>query len=169
MSTSVAISAQIVPACTSASAPHSRSAAAASAAPPSASASAAAAASVASLMALRPAMIPAHSLPVKLGLDVGGVLSPYGSPRCSPGEEWAGVAHGAWPFVYFFSLKYGANNLAVISRVNHFPRRGNTHFVEQLASAAGIVPWPRGVGVPPSNIQLVKEKRTRGRPAPKCS
>ena len=111
-----------------------------------------------SLMALRPAQLPAHTLPVKLGLGVGGVLSPLGAPRCDPGEEWAGVAPGAWPFVYHFSLQYGPENLAVISRVNHFPRRGNTHFVERLASAAGMAPFPRGGGVPPANIQLATEK-----------
>ena len=75
---------------------------------------------------------------IRLGLDVGGVLSVMGGPRHADGEEWRSVMPGAWPFIYMFTLQHGPESLAVISRVNKLPREGKTHWVQRLASAVGL-------------------------------
>ena len=104
----------------------------------------------------------------RLGIDVGGVLSKKSKYRYPYGEEWKTAMKGAFPFLVLFGLKYGPENIFIISRVNHLPRGDSKHWVNKFVESIGIAEFPRGLGVPEENVRLVTERHGPFGKGPVC-
>ena len=75
---------------------------------------------------------------------------------------------GAFPFLVLFGLKYGPENIFIISRVNHLPRGDSKHWVNKFVESIGIAEFPRGLGVPEENVRLVTERHGPFGKGPVC-
>ena len=82
--------------------------------------------------------------PPRVGLDIGDVLSSRGVPGADGGNIHTAATLGAYAFCVFFIIRYGPENLFIISRTDtgrwHAMRSG--HEIE-----AWVVRFVRSLGV----------------------
>ena len=107
---------------------------------------------------------------VRLGLDVGNVLSTRGDPASGGGvHKFSGSAiyrqadAGAAAFCVLFGRRYGFENMFIVSRVNNpeFER----HWVRLFLLGTGMVSSEQ---IPETNVHLCKQASDKGTIAAQC-
>ena len=98
---------------------------------------------------------------VKLGLDIGGVLSTMSNRRNT--EIWEYVDKGAYVFLCAFIGRFGRDNLCIVTRTNqgvaYFPD-GTPAWTTRFVGAEGLNLF--GIGWPSSNYFVVRTAHEKG-------